>query len=276
VLFGFTLLTGFFLMTSHLEQFIETIARLRGDNGCPWDKAQTHDSLARYLLEEAYEVLEAIHLGDAQKLKEELGDLLLQIVLNAQIASDNGEFEIQDVAQSINEKMIRRHPHVFADATAKDAQAVVAQWDELKAKEAKDKGGKTEATLDNIPKTMPALLQALKVSEKAVAQGFEWENIDEVWDKLYSELVELRDAMEKQDGSASDKRDIDLELGDVLFCLVNLARWQKLNAEESLLLALDKFKQRFHKMEKASKRPLKELTKQQWQDLWLAAKNELA
>ncbi len=263
-------------MTSHLEQFIETIARLRGDNGCPWDKAQTHDSLARYLLEEAYEVLEAIHLGDAQKLKEELGDLLLQIVLNAQIASDNGEFEIQDVAQSINEKMIRRHPHVFADATAKDAQAVVAQWDELKAKEAKDKGGKTEATLDNIPKTMPALLQALKVSEKAVAQGFEWENIDEVWDKLYSELVELRDAMEKQDGSASDKRDIDLELGDVLFCLVNLARWQKLNAEESLLLALDKFKQRFHKMEKASKRPLKELTKQQWQDLWLAAKNELA
>ncbi len=260
-------------MTSDLDQFIATIARLRAPNGCPWDREQTHETLARYLLEEAYEVLEAIHLGDPVKLREELGDLLLQIVLNAQIANENGHFDIEDVARSINEKMIGRHPHVFADANVKTAGEVVAQWEELKHRE-QAANGKQGSAIDGVPKTLPALLQALKVSEKAVSQGFEWNNEDEVWDKLYSELTELKHETSLPEGD-SKRRDIDLELGDVLFVVVNLARWERLNPEESLLLATEKFKQRFRKMEAISDRPLKELTKSELADLWNQAKQAL-
>jgi tetrapyrrole methylase family protein/MazG family protein len=167
---------------SHLEQFITTVAKLRSPEGCPWDREQTHKSLARYLLEEAYEVMEAIHEGDPEKIKEELGDLLLQIVLNSQVAKDDGNFTIEDVAASINAKMIRRHPHVFADSKVDTAEGVVSQWQELKAKEKQEKldissaePEKKESALAGVPKTMPALLQALKISEKAVNQGFEWE-----------------------------------------------------------------------------------------------------
>lgn len=257
-------------MTSHLKEFIATIARLRGPDGCPWDREQTHETLARYLLEEAYEVLEAIHLGDADKLKEELGDLLLQIVLNAQIASDQGLFDIEDVARSINEKMIARHPHVFGDSDVKTAGQVVAQWEELKHKE-QAVSNKQASAVDGVPKTLPALLQALKVSEKAVSQGFEWNNKEEVWEKLYSELTELKYETElpPQD---SKRRNIDLELGDVLFVLVNIARWEHLNPEESLLLATEKFKQRFRQMEALADRPLKELDKADLASLWQRVK----
>ena len=260
-------------MSSHIDQFIATIARLRAPNGCPWDREQTHETLARYLLEEAYEVLEAIHLGDAVKLKEELGDLLLQIVLNAQIAKENGHFDIEDVARSINEKMIGRHPHVFGDANLKTAGEVVAQWEELKHRE-QAANGKPGSAIDGVPKTLPALLQALKVSEKAVSQGFEWNNEEEVWDKLYSELMELRHETSLPAGH-SKRRDIDLEIGDVLFVIVNLARWERLNPEESLLLATEKFKLRFRKMEAISDRPLKELSKSELAELWNQAKEAL-
>jgi len=260
-------------VSSHIDQFIATIARLRAPNGCPWDREQTHETLARYLLEEAYEVLEAIHLGDAVKLKEELGDLLLQIVLNAQIAKENGHFDIEDVARSINEKMIGRHPHVFGDANLKTAGEVVAQWEELKHRE-QAANGKPGSAIDGVPKTLPALLQALKVSEKAVSQGFEWNNEEEVWDKLYSELMELRHETSLPAGH-SKRRDIDLEIGDVLFVIVNLARWERLNPEESLLLATEKFKLRFRKMEAISDRPLKELSKSELAELWNQAKEAL-
>ncbi|MBX9770518.1 MAG: nucleoside triphosphate pyrophosphohydrolase [Candidatus Obscuribacterales bacterium] len=257
-------------MKSALDEFITTIARLRAPDGCPWDREQTHRTLARYLLEEAYEVLEAIHEGDSAKLKEELGDLLLQVVLNAQVAQDAGDFDIQDIARSINEKIVSRHPHVFGEAKIDNAEQVKVQWEELKRKERKNSGDNVSA-IDGVPPTMPALLQALKISEKAVDQGFEWNDIDEVWAKLHSELDELQEAIANSDGQPRD-RDVDLEMGDVLFTLVNVARWQHLNPEESLLLAMDKFKQRFRKMEEITAKPLKELSKKELAKLWEKAK----
>lgn len=266
-------------MTSHLDEFIKTIAKLRSPDGCPWDREQTHETLGRYLLEETYEVLEAIHAADPQALKEELGDLLLQIVLNAQVAKDCGDFDIQDVARSINEKMIKRHPHVFADANVRNAQDVIKQWADLKDDE--HKGGAPRSAMDGIPKTLPALMQALKVSEKAVSQGFEWRHEGEVWEKLFSELNELKDAICNPDLEHPEKvdaarREIELELGDVLFTIVNIGRWHKLNAEESLIRAIDKFKMRYRKMEDVSDKPLKELSFDELDRLWETAKAELA
>ncbi len=265
--------------SSQLLQFVKTIARLRAPDGCPWDREQTHKTLARYLLEEAYEVLEAIHHDDPAKLEEELGDLLLQIVLNAQVATDDGNFNIEDVARGINEKMIRRHPHVFSDNKVDSADEVVTQWKDIKEKEKKDKKDKGGA-LGNIPKAMPALLQALKISEAAVDQGFEWEKEGDVWDKLDSEIAELKEAISipeqtKPDTAAAKdaaKEAIALEFGDVLFCMVNVARWHALDPEECLLLTMEKFRKRFSKMEEMATLPLKEMNPKQWDELWEKAK----
>jgi MazG family protein len=273
VLGSLGLASGKSSMPSYLDEFILTIARLRAPDGCPWDREQTHATLARYLLEEAYEVLEAIHLDSPPKLQEELGDLLLQIVLNSQIAKENGHFDIETVARSINEKMINRHPHVFGDSKLNTADEVVTQWDELKERE-KKASNEIGSAIDGVPRTLPALMQALKVSERAVSQGFEWNNIDEVWEKLDSELAELKEAIAAPAGD-NRRRNIDLELGDVLFTLVNIARWQDLNPEESLLLATEKFKERFKIMEKLSAQPLKELSKEELGNLWLKAKAAL-
>jgi MazG family protein len=283
---------------SHLEQFIATVAKLRSPEGCPWDREQTHKSLARYLLEEAYEVMEAIHEGDPEKIKEELGDLLLQIVLNSQVAKDDGNFTIEDVAASINAKMIRRHPHVFADSKVDTAEGVVTQWQELKAKEKQEKLDQgqeqpeaKESALAGVPKTMPALLQALKISEKAVNQGFEWEKEADVWAKLHSEISELQEAIShpdlvspkndqaidpsKKKDSDKAKQEVALEFGDALFCMVNLARWHALDPEECLLMTINKFKNRFEWMEQHSERPLKEHSAEQLNDLWEGAKAAL-
>lgn len=272
-------------MTNSFDDFVATIARLRGPDGCPWDREQTHQSLGRYLMEESYEVLEAIHMDDSNKLKEELGDLLLQIVLNAQIAKDNGEFDIFEVADSINQKMVSRHPHVFGENKLDHPDQVVAQWEELKEQEKREKekdNGKSErrGALDSIPRALPALLQALKVSEKAVGQGFEWKEEEDVWDKLVSEMNEFREAVAEartDDSDNEEKRralneEVELELGDILFCLVNVARWQKVNPEEALLKSIEKFKRRFSTMEKISADPLTELTKDQLYKLWIEAK----
>lgn len=258
-------------MPTPLDEFIQTIARLRGPDGCPWDREQDHNTLARYLLEETYEVLEAMHEGDPKKLREELGDLLLQIVLNAQVAKDNGEFDIQDVAKGINDKMISRHPHVFGDKSLDTSDQVVAQWQELKEREKEAKDEVPKSAMDGIPRTLPALLQALKISEKAVAQGFEWEKEEDIWAQLDSELDELKEELKHPDAKAN-RRNTDLELGDVLFTLVNIARWRDLNPEESLLLAIDKFKQRFRKMEELSDKPLKQLSMADLEALWRRAK----
>ncbi len=273
---------------SEIEKFVQTIARLRAPDGCPWDREQTHDTLARYLLEETYEVLEAIHKGEPAKLKEELGDLLLQIVLNAQVAKDNGDFDIEDIAAAINNKMIRRHPHVFADTKVKDAQEVVTNWQEIKEQEKREQleksGGDKDKTkdqfasaLDGIPKSMPALLQALKVSEKAVHEGFEWYRESDVWDKLDSEIAELKQAISNPDlveplKAESAREEVALEFGDILFCIVNLTRWHGLDPEQCLLMTINKFKHRYKTMEQQSAEPLRQLSKERLNDLWEEAK----
>jgi len=261
-------------MGKHLDEFLATVARLRAPDGCPWDLEQTHETLARYLLEETYEVLEAIQSGDPAKLKEELGDLFLQIALNAQVAKDCGDFDIEDVARSINEKMIKRHPHVFATAKVNTAKDVVKQWADLKDDE---QGPKNKSAMDGISHTFPALLHALKVSEKAVSQGFEWRHEGEVWDKLASELNELKEAISHPDlkhpeKSPAARREVELELGDVLFTLVNIGRWHGLSAEESLIRAIDKFKKRYRKMEETAEKPLKQLSFDELDQLWEQAK----
>ncbi len=258
-------------MGSNIDEFIRTIERLRAPGGCPWDREQDHRSLARFLLEESYEVVEAIHAGVPAKLREELGDLLLQIVLHAQIATENGQYNMEDIAEGINAKMISRHPHVFSDSKASTSSEVLTQWEELKQKEAKENGTEEQSIIDTVPKTLPALLKALKVSEKAVGQGFEWRDFEELWQKVESEMEELKEAV-----ASSDINEIELELGDVLFTLVNVARWNKLNPEESLLRAIDKFRHRYRTMEQLSERPLKELTKDELATMWVRAKAQLA
>lgn len=258
----------FVIMLTAIDEFVQTIARLRAPDGCPWDREQTHRTLSRYLLEETYEVLEAIDLEDPAKLREELGDLLLQIVLNAQIASEsetNG-FNFSDVAAGINAKMIDRHPHVFADAKVDSAEEVVARWEERKRKE---RG--VNSAVDDVPNALPALLKALKVSEKAVGEGFEWENIDQIFDQLHSEIDELREELRREDAN-NRKREIELEIGDILFTVVNIARWQDLNPEESLLLAIEKFRRRYRKMGELSDKPLSELSISELDSLWRKAK----
>ncbi|MDZ4837925.1 MAG: nucleoside triphosphate pyrophosphohydrolase [Candidatus Melainabacteria bacterium] len=267
-------------MESQLLQFVNTIARLRAPDGCPWDREQTHSSLARYLLEESYEVLEAIHGEDRKKLCEELGDLLLQIVLNAQVAKDEGTFDIEDVARSINEKMIHRHPHVFTDAKLDSSGEVKAQWEDIKDAERKKKNP-DQSAMDGITRAMPALMHALKVSEKAVSQGFEWQKEGDVWLQLESELVELKEAisnpeMDHPTKSSEAKREVELEFGDVLFCMVNLARWHSIDPEGALILSIEKFKDRYRSMEKISSQPLKDLSFDELNDLWLKAKIEVS
>jgi tetrapyrrole methylase family protein / MazG family protein len=276
-------------MTSNLDQFIQTIARLRSPDGCPWDREQTHRTLARFLLEETYELLEAIHADDGEKLKEELGDMLLQVVLNAQVAKDEGRFDLEAVADAINQKMVRRHPHVFADQSTATAQEALMQWHELKELErTKAQHGRgsgqaqtNQSALDGVPSSMPALLQALKISERAVAQGFEWQEEKQIWEQLDSELAELKVEIEnlkkdKERGESPNLNDFNLELGDVLFTLVNIARWHGTNPEESLLMAISKFKQRFEEMERTTVKPLKELDFEELNQLWSSAKSALS
>ncbi|MBX9724107.1 MAG: nucleoside triphosphate pyrophosphohydrolase [Candidatus Obscuribacterales bacterium] len=258
-------------MGKAIDDFVETIARLRAPDGCPWDREQDHKSLARYLLEEAYEVLEAIHGDDPAKLKEELGDLLLQIVLHGQIASEKNEFDMEAIAEGINNKMISRHPHVFGEKKVGTAGEVVTQWEELKKKEAKD-NGKIQSPVDTVPNAMPALLKCLKVSEKAVNEGFDWHDFDELWNKMLSEVDELKEALDAPPGP-DRQNEVELELGDLLFCIVNVARWNKLNPEESLIRAIDKFRHRYRMMEKLSAAPLNELSKDELGQMWLKAKS---
>jgi MazG family protein len=198
-------------------------------------------------------------------------------VLHAQVAKDNGQFDIEDVAAAINAKMVKRHPHVFSDVSLGSAQEVVKQWADLKSEE---RNSVARSAMDGIPAILPALFQALKVSEKAVEQGFEWRNEGELWDKLHSEIAELKEALAHPDlphrerGLAA-RKEMELELGDVLFTLVNIGRWHSSNAEEALLLAIEKFKRRFRTMEEMAERPLKELSFAELDQLWESAKATL-
>lgn len=212
------------------------VATLRGPDGCPWDRVQTHESLRPYLLEEAYESLDALDGGNGGALCEELGDLLLQVLLHVQIAEEQGEFTLADVVGSIGSKLVRRHPHVFADAVAETPDAVIEQWDELKRRE---RDG--QSALAGVPEALPALARAQAVQRRAVTAGFTWDNVEQLWDKLAEETEELREA------STAEER--EAELGDVLFVIASLAGWMKIDAEDALRSTCGRFRQRFERVE---------------------------
>jgi MazG family protein len=246
-----------------LEGLIQVVDRLLGPDGCPWDQAQTHDSLKGCLIEEAYEVIEAIEGGDVDRLVEELGDLLLQPVMHAQIAAKDGRWDIEDVARAVTGKLVRRHPHVFGGGDASDADDVLRRWDEIKARE---RGTGPKSALDGVPRSMPALSRALEVSKRAARLGFEWHDFGGVWTKLAEEERELWAAVESGQG-------VEEELGDLLFTIVNIARWLKLDPEEALRRMVDRFQARFKAMESMADRPLRELSLEDWDSLWERAKS---
>ena len=224
------------------QSLVDVVARLRGPGGCPWDAEQTHESLKRNLLEECYETLEAIDAVEPLELAEELGDILVQVVFHADIARRAGEFEIADVLTAINRKLIRRHPHVFANASAADARQVERNWEQLKAEERRQAGQPEPSAMDSVPAALPALTAAQLMQDRAARFGFDWDDAGGVLDKLVEEIAEFREA------STPEER-LD-EFGDVLFALVNLARWSGIHAEDALRQANTKFRNRYQAMER--------------------------
>lgn len=228
------------------SRFREVIATLRAPGGCPWDRAQTHESLREYVIEEAYELIDAIDNEDDENIIEELGDILLQVMLHSQIGEDDGYFTVDDVIRTVTDKMIHRHPHVFADTQADSVSEVYKNWEELKKEE---KGETRTSALDGVPAHLPALAKAFKLQKKAAKVGFQWEKTDDVWAKLEEELQEVREAI-----AAEEQEEIEKEFGDVLFVLANLARYYKINPEIALNRSNSKFVSRFSYIEEELKR----------------------
>ena len=249
-----------------LKELVEVIAKLRAPDGCPWDREQTHVTLRPNMLEEAYEAVDAIDSGDMNNLKEELGDVLLQVVLHAQIADEEKAFNIEDVARGLKEKLIHRHPHVFGNSKVNTADEVVVNWDKLKQEEKTYR----KSVMDGISKSQSALMSAQKISKKAVKVGFEWPSEESLYDCIKSEFDEFKAAV--TDG---DKDHMEDEFGDILFAVVNLARWNKIDAEQALLRANKKFITRFRKMEELAEKPLTEYSFEEYDVLWKKAKNAI-
>lgn len=257
-----------------LNHLIDVVAKLRSpDGGCPWDLAQTPQTLIPYIIEEAYEVVHAIRSDDQKAIVEELGDLLLQVVLQAQIAQDYGYFSLEEVAEGITEKLIRRHPHVFSDVAVKNSEEVRQNWDKIKAEE---KGETPEMAqllsrkLEHYNRTLPPLMASSKISVKAAKAGFEWKTIDGVWEKFNEELMELKESLE-----TDNKAHQQSELGDLLFTIINIARWYDLDASEALAGTNERFIQRVSKMEKFADRPLTDYDLEELEKLWQQAKKHL-
>lgn len=223
------------------DDLLAIMRRLRGPGGCPWDAEQTHESLKRYLLEEAYEVIEAIDTGSADLLREELGDLLLQPVFHAVIAEETGRFTMQDVIRELCDKLVRRHPHVFGDLEIGSSEAQVENWERIKKAE---KGEERKSALSGVPPHLPALLKAQKITEKAARVGFDWEHTDQVFAKVMEELHEFEEAM-----AEGDNEHMEAELGDLLFAIVNLGRFLAINPEDALRKTINRFQTRFQYVE---------------------------
>jgi MazG family protein len=250
-------------------ELVEIMSRLRGENGCPWDREQTSESIKPYLVEETYEVLEAIDEQDPAKLREELGDLMLQIVFHAQMAEEAGTFKIADVLAGINDKLRRRHPHVFGDVKAETSQEVLFNWEQIKKAERQKVNGQA-SLLDGVPRELPALLRAHRLQEKASRVGFDWKEAHEVLLKVEEEFAELRTAME---GQVAEQ--VEAELGDLLFSLVNLSRFLAVNPEEALRKTIARFISRFRYIEEELSRrgrSLRQATLQELDALWAEAK----
>ena len=248
------------------EKLVKIMRELRGENGCPWDKEQTHKSLRQYLLEETYEVLECLDEDTIEELPGELGDLLLQVVFHAQIGSENQTFTIDDVLDKIIHKLIQRHPHVFGEAYVETAEEQSKLWERIKRKEGK------ESILGGVPKALSALLRAYRLQQKAAAVGFDWPDIGPVWDKVHEEMQELREAVQ-----SGDQSEIEKEYGDLLFAMVNLGRFLNVNPEDALRQTIEKFIYRFQKIEdhyRKQGRDLREVPLEEMDEIWEAAKKD--
>lgn len=254
-------------MSKDFERLIEIMASLRGEKGCPWDKEQTRESLKPFLVEETYEVLEAIDEKDPEKIKEELGDLLFQIIFHSRIAEEKGEFNIHDVIRKISDKMIARHPHVFGEERYETSEEVLRQWEERKKEEGKIK----ESILEGIPKELPSLLRAQRIQARAARVGFDWERVEDVLRKLDEEIKEFKEALDKKEQTA-----IEDELGDIFFVLVNISRFVGVNPEDALRKTISKFISRFRYIEmKAVEagKSLSDMTLEEMDSLWEEAKH---
>ncbi|RYG21232.1 nucleoside triphosphate pyrophosphohydrolase [bacterium] len=247
-----------------LGELVYIVDRLLGPGGCPWDQEQTHETLRKHLIEETYETVDAIDAGDLDLLREELGDLLLQPIMHAQIEKAAGGWDIDAVARGIVDKLVRRHPHVFGDVSAEDSDTVLRNWDAIKKTEGK------RSALSGVPRSMPALTRALSVSKRAARAGFEWPSMEGVLEKLDEEEREVREALASGDSAA-----VEGEIGDLLFTVVNVARWAKVDPEEALRGMLDRFTVRFERMEALASAPLEELDAESWDLLWNRAKAEV-
>ncbi|MFH2013190.1 MAG: nucleoside triphosphate pyrophosphohydrolase [Pseudomonadota bacterium] len=258
------------MQDANLEYFktlLQVMKKLRGPEGCPWDREQTRDTLKWYLVEECYEALDAIEKGLDEKIKEELGDILFQIIFLAEISEEDGMFNIFDVINSAREKMVRRHPHVFQNENAKDSEEVKKIWQKIKKEEKKDEEG---SILDSIPKNLPSLLRAFRITKGAAQIGFDWNNVEGVFNKIKEEIEEFRETLKEK-----DKEGMENELGDILFSLVNLGRFLEINPEDALRKTINKFIMRFKNIEISSKKKDKEiydLTMKEMDKLWDEAK----
>ena len=249
------------------DRLVTIMRRLRGPGGCPWDAEQSHESLKRYLLEECYEVIEAIDSKNPENLKEELGDLLLQPLFHATIAEENGEFTLEEVIETISDKLIQRHPHVFGDQVVKTAEEQVENWERIKKRE---KGEERRSALSGVPPHLPALLKAQKITEKAARVGFDWEHADQVFAKVMEELHEFEETI-----TMGEQERMEAELGDLLFAIVNLGRFLSLNPEEALRKTIDRFSRRFAHIEEtmhAKGVRLQEASLEEMESLWQEAK----
>ena len=252
-----------------LSKLIKITETLMGDDGCPWDKVQTRESLKPYLVEETYEVLEALDGNDPEKIKDELGDLLYQILFHSKISSLKGEFDFRDVIDNLSEKMIRRHPHVFKEGKLNTPDQVIGQWEEIKKKE--NNKANQKSILDSIPINLPSLIKAQKLQKKAAKEGFDWEQINDVFDKLDEEIKEFKEAVLKKKNT-----DIQREIGDIIFVITNIAKFYKVDAEEALRFTNNKFIKRFQYIEQkvAGKgKTLKDCPLEEMERYWQEAKN---
>ncbi len=247
-----------------LGELVHVVDRLLGPGGCPWDREQTHETLRKYLVEETYETIDAIDAGDLEALREELGDLILQPVLHAGIRRAAGGWGIDEVARGIVEKLVRRHPHVFGDVAVSGTDDVLRNWEAIKKTEGK------ASVLEGVPRSMPALARALLVSKRAARVGFEWRSMEGVLEKLDEERQEVREAL-----ASGDAIHVEAEIGDLLFTVVNVARWAKVDPEEALRGMLDRFSRRFERVESLARAPLGELDPEAWDALWNRAKSEV-
>lgn len=254
------------------DRLVRTIWRLRQPDGCPWDLAQTHESITSNFIEEAYEATEAIHEESSEHLREELGDVMEQVLLHAQIEADAGGFTIDDICRDMNEKLVRRHPHVFGNVIVGDAESALDSWDSVKKLERERKGRVAEepGLLDSVPRSLPALMLCQKISKRAAKAGFEWESVDDVWDQVASEKAEFFAEEPGSDARAE-------EFGDLLFALVNVARWEGIDAEKALAASNAKFRRRWSRMEELLReegRDVEDCSTEELNGLWGRAKGE--